>query len=58
VQIRDLFNNSASLRQLLRQHLIAYTLTLANLTNTADFYMLQGSPATLYYEVIAKLQAF
>jgi len=51
--MRDVFNNTELARQLLRQHLIANTLTLSNLTNTSSFYMLEGTSAKLFYRVVA-----
>jgi len=51
IQIRELLNNTELSRHLLRQHLIAYTLALADLTNATSFYMLQGTPAKLFYKV-------
>jgi len=53
LQIDAMFNDTELSRRLLRQHLIAYTLTLSDLTNTTTFYMLEGTSATLFDKVAA-----
>jgi len=51
LQLQDVFGDKDIARQLVRQHVIAAQLTLAELTNASAFYMLEGSSAELFYKV-------
>jgi hypothetical protein len=51
VQLLDVFGDPEAGRQLLRQHIIASPLTLGDLANSTQFFVLEGTTADLFYKV-------